>query len=376
MKVVYCTHSISSPGGMERVVSVKANYLAEKKGWEVFIVTTDQNGREPFFHISPAIKILDLGINYSENNNKCLPQKCISFLTKRSTHRKRLTKILETIKADIVVSLYPSESSFIPYIEDGSKKILELHYSRYFRIQYGRNGLLNLIDRIRTFYDQKIVKRFDHFVVLTQKDATQWDGIGNLTVIPNPAPSHHYKETTRLFRRVIAVGRLDYQKGFDRLIEIWKNIADRGINENWQLDIIGKGCWADMLNANIKRYDLENSVRILPPAKNIYKEYHKSDILVMTSNYEGFPMVILEALSCGLPVISYDCPCGPSEIIIDGYNGYLIENGDIERFANCLISLMTDNNKLEIMSKSAVKSIYPFNIRNIMSKWINLFENV
>ena len=163
----------------------------------------------------------DLGINYSDDNEKGAWKKITGYLRKRKLHKQKLTALLQQEKADIVISLYPSESSFIPSIKDGSKKVLELHYCKFFRLQYNRKGILGWIDKWRTRQDERIVRRFDKFVVLTNEDREYWGKLPNMEVIPNAAMhvSEHYSDVTE--KRVIAVGRLDYQKGFDRLIEAW-----------------------------------------------------------------------------------------------------------------------------------------------------------
>ena len=209
MKLIYCTHSLCNPGGMERVLVNKVTYLVEKLHWDVSIVTTDQKERAVFYPLPKGVRMTDLGINYSDDNAKHPMGKIFGYLLKRRTHRKRLTELLMKEKADIVVSLYPSESSFIPEIKDGSKKVLELHYCKFFRLQYGRSGLLGWIDRWRTKQDERIVSRFDKFVVLTKEDKGYWGDLPNIEVIPNAAKfiGNTYSDVLR--HRVIAVGRMD-----------------------------------------------------------------------------------------------------------------------------------------------------------------------
>ena len=217
MKIIYCICSIYNPGGMERVLLNKATYLAERMNWEVVVVTTDQQGKAPFYPFPKQIRLIDLDINYSVDNNQPAFTKITGYLRRRKLHRKRLTELLMKEQADIVVSLYPSESSFIPSIQDGSKKVLELHYCKFFRLQYNRTGLLGAIDRWRTWQDEQFVRRFDKFVVLTQEDKGYWGNLPNIEVIPNAAMFISDVHSDCTAKRVLAVGRLDYQKGFDRL---------------------------------------------------------------------------------------------------------------------------------------------------------------
>ena len=170
MKLIYCTHSTYNPGGMERVLLNKVTYLSVLPGWEVSVVTTDQHQRPPFYPFPAQVRMTDLEINYSDANETGVWRKITGYLRKRKEHKKKLTALLQKEKADIVVSLYPSESSFIPAIKDGSKKVLELHYCKFFRLQYGRKGLRGVIDKWRTCQDEHLVRRFDKFVVLTHED--------------------------------------------------------------------------------------------------------------------------------------------------------------------------------------------------------------
>ena len=157
---------------MERVLLNKVTYLVEHLHWDVIIVTTDQKGRSPFYPFPKAVRMIDLGIDYADDNVLSPWGKIQGYLRRRKLHRQRLTELLMKERADIVVSLYPSESSFLPEIKDGSRKVLELHFNKFFRLQYNRRGVLGWIDRFRTWQDEHIVRRFDKFVVLTEEDRT------------------------------------------------------------------------------------------------------------------------------------------------------------------------------------------------------------
>ena len=376
MKLIYCIHSVYNPGGMERVLANKVTYLVNKLHWNVSIVTTDQKKRPVFYSLPDGVKLIDLDINYSDDNNKHPVGKIIGYLIKRRKHRNRLTALLKKENADIVLSLYPSESSFIPYIKDGSKKVLELHYCKFFRLQYGRSGLLGLIDKLRTKQDEKIVRRFDKFVVLTNEDIGYWGNLPNIEVIPNAAMniSGHFSDVFSY--RVIAVGRLDYQKGFDRLIQAWKLIQERDEFKDWHLDIFGQGEWHDMLQKMINDFGLEQTVRINRPTNQIGDEYAKSSLIVMTSNYEGFGMVLVEAMACGVPAVAFDCKCGPKDIIRQGENGLLVADGDIEGLAEAMMRLMKDETLRKRMSENAKSIVNTYSEEVVMSKWVNLFTSL
>ena len=376
MKILYCTHSTYNPGGMERVLLNKVTYLSQLPGWEVSVVTTDQHQRPSFYPFPEKVRMTDLDINYSDDNDKGAWKKIFGYLRKRREHKRKLTALLEKERPDIVVSLYPSESSFIPDIKDGSKKVLELHFCKFFRLQYGRKGLLGWIDKWRTRQDERIVRRFDKFVVLTHEDKGYWGNLPNMEVIPNAAMHVSKSYSDVMNKRVIAVGRLDYQKGFDRLIEAWKLIQHTGEWTDWRLDIFGQGEWKDMLQQMIDERGLQHSVRINKPTKQIGEEYVKSSLLVMSSHYEGFPMVMIEAMACGLPVVSFDYKCGPKDIIQHGINGLRVPDGDIKALANAMRKVMTDEAYRRMLSQNARKVVDTYSEEAVMRQWIRLFTSI
>lgn len=376
MKLIYCIRATYNPGGMERVLLNKVSYLVREKGWNVTIVTTDQRGRPPFYSFPEEIRMIDLGINYADDNEKNVLLKISGYLKRRKVHKRKLAALLDKERVDIVVSLYPSESSFIPELKDGSKKVLELHFCKFFRLQYGRSGLLGFIDRLRTKQDEKIARKFDKFVVLTNEDKGYWGAMPNIEVIPNAAMSMGHNLSDGSAKRVIAVGRLDYQKGFDRLIQAWEIAQKNESFKDWTLDIFGQGEWQDMLQQMIDKAGLNHNTHINKPTNAIGKEYANSSLIVMTSNYEGFGMVLVEAMACGVPAIAFDCKCGPSDIIDNGKNGLLVKEGDIAGLAEAMMKLMGDEQLRKRMSVNARSVVETYSEETVMNKWISLFTSL
>lgn len=375
MKIVYCIASVYNPGGMERVLLNKVRYLVARGGYEISVVTTDQGGRPPFYTFPPEVKMVDLDVNYTHDNGGNPLKKIAGYLRRRRLHKERLNAFLMQEKADITVSLYPSESSFIPSLRDGSRKVLELHYCKFFRLQYGRSGLLGLADCFRTWQDGRIVRRFDRFVVLTREDAGYWGALPNLEVIPNAALAFPEVRRTPESRRVMAVGRLDYQKGFDRLLNAWALLPE-ALRAQWRLDIFGQGEWREMLEKQITSLGIGASARLAGATRAVFEEYGKSAFLVMSSHYEGFPMVMIEAMGCGLPVVSFACLCGPRDIIEDGKNGLLVEEGDVEGLAAAMQKLMEDDALRAKMSARALEVTQIYSEENVMKQWENLFKTL
>ena len=375
MKIIYCMADVYNPGGMERVLLNKLRWWASRGDCELLLVTTDQKDRPPFYEFPPQVHHIDLGINYKDDNGRNPVAKTLSYLRKRRKHKHKLTGLLMQEKADIVVSLYPSESSFIPDIKDGSKKVLELHFNKYFRLQYNRSGLLGLADKLRTRQDEKIVRKFDRFVVLTRQDAENWGRLPNLQVIPNAALNIPGLRHSLNNKRVIAVGRLDYQKGFDRLLEAWALIPEK-TRYGWRLDIFGQGEWEEMLKARAKELGIADSAVINKPTDKIFSEYASSDFLVMSSHYEGFPMVMIEAMACGLPAVSFDFMCGPRDIIVPEENGLIVKEGDIQALANAIKRLMEDPELLWKMSAEALKISSTYSEASVMAQWEKCFNDL
>ena len=373
MKIIYCIACTCHSGGMERVLTNKANYLA-RHGYEIVVVTTDQRGAQPFFPLEPSIRSIDLGINYDENNGKSFLNKLLHYPVKQALHRKRLKAVLMKERPNVTVSMFNNDAGFIPGIKDGSAKLLEIHFSKFKRLQYGRKGLWRLADRWRSKQDEKTVRKFDRFVVLTEEDKAYWGNLPNIMVIPNAISGIPAGTALLENKRVIAVGRYTYQKGFERLVDAWHLLASRF--PDWKLDIIGDGEERPLLEQRIRSYGLERQVTLTRPTQEIGKVYMEASILASSSRYEGLPMVLLEAQAFGLPIVAFQCKCGPKDIVSNGMNGYLVPEGDIADMTRRLETLMKDVTLRKRMGLKAKESASRFNEEAIMEKWMNTFQTL
>ena len=259
-------------------------------------------------------------------------------------------------------------------MNDGSKKLLEIHFSRYKRLQYGRKGVWKLVDLWRSRMDERTVKNYERFVVLTNEDKSYWGNLPNISVIPNAltysVPSSCLSPLTA--KRVIAIGRYGYQKGFDSLIDAWRII--HSFYPDWTLDIIGNGEWLNRLQQQINEYALEHSVFLKPPTRHIEDEYRRASLLVLSSRYEGLPMVLLEAQSFGLPIVSFACKCGPKDVITDGEDGFLVSEGNIPMLADRVLRLIENDDLRKRMGTNARHHSKAFSEERIMERWIDLFN--
>lgn len=350
----------------------KVRYLVEEKGWDVTVVTTDQHDRPSFYPFPEGVKMFDLEINYSEDNGKPFLKKLLGFWKRRRLHEKRFRDLLGQVKPDVVDCFYPGECSFVPELKDGSKKVMELHQSKLFHHQYNRTGLMGLADKVRARMDESLVRKFDRFVVLTEEDAKMWGEMPNIRVIPNAANFMAQKYSDCSEKRVIAVGRLDYQKSFDRLVLVWEKVHEK--MPDWRLDIFGQGEWKEMLQGMIDERGLQDCMRLNGPTKDIGKEYAESSMLVMSSHYEGFPMVMIEAMACGLPAVCFDFKCGPRDIIVEGENGVIVPDGDIDGLASAIIKLMKDEKLRKRMGENSKRVVETYSEEKVMRKWVSLYE--
>ena len=376
MKIVYTIAGFYRKAGMERILADKVNYLAQM-GHSILIVTTDQNGRDLAFPLEQSIKTIDLGICYEDNNGGSFVSKLVNYPIKKLEHHSRLESTLKWYKPDVTVSMFCGDETFLPDIKDGSKKVLEVHFSRYKRIQYGRKGLWAIADHLRSIVDGMTIERFDRFVVLTEEDYSYWKRPSNGCVIPNFI-SQLPEETSSLNTDIVlAVGRFCHQKGFDRLLSAWAIVSRRLQDDHgWLLRIVGDGDERDDLEQLADSLGIGSSVRIDYPKKDMDQIYRQASVLALSSRYEGFPLVLLEAQSYGLPIVSFDCKCGPKDIISHMVDGLLVPDGDIHDMAEALFRVITNRNLRTEMGQNAREHAAHWDKEETMKLWINLFENI
>ena len=217
------------------------------------------------------------------------------------------------------------------------------------------------------------LKKLKRFIVLSEEDKKKWTELDNVSVIYNPLSFFPKKVSTCKNKKVIAVGRYTPQKGFDLLIDSWKIVSEK--YPDWSLSIYGDGM-REELQAQIDNLHLNNNCKLEHTVSNITDKYLESSIFVLSSRYEGFGMVIIEAMACGLPSIAFTCPCGPKDIIKNGTDGILVENGNIEKVAKKICYLIEHEEKRIEMGKNARRNVERFKMENIGMQWEKLFDDV
>jgi len=377
LKLVYVTPALYMAGGVERVLTLKANYFAEHFGYDITIILTEGKGKPLFYPLSDKINVINLDINFEELWNCGFVKKVFLYLRKQREYKRALTKELMRIRPDITVSLLRREINFINDIKDGSRKVGELHVNRFNYRNFEANETNVIKSLFARYWMRDLVahlKRLDSLVVLTEEDKRSWKKIENVQVIPDPLSFAPQSVSPLTNKRVIAVGRYVYQKGFDLLLRSWAEVEKQC--PDWELVVYGEG---DRSPYEQLRQDLGidiNRCHLNSKTKDIEREYVNSSLFVFSSRFEGFGMVLVEAMACGLPIVSFDCPCGPKDIVRDGEDGLLIESGNVSAFTQGMISLMGDADIRKDMSVAAQRNVQRFKIGRVAQQWQQLFDMI
>jgi glycosyltransferase involved in cell wall biosynthesis len=379
MKLLYCIPELYNAGGMERVITEKVNYLATLANYEITIVTTDQQDKDIRFKLDNRIRLIHLNIDFDSHLNEKLFKKFLLHKRKLKLYRSKLIRIINELGVDICISLCGKEIEFLGNLPVKSKKIAEIHFSMNNRKQFilaRHTGFIwSIFGDIRTYQLKKSVINFDKLIVLTNNDFQQWKNTHkNVLLIPNPNPLSNSIYSNLKSKRVITIGKLDPQKGYDLLIESWALVARKF--PDWSLDIFGVGEWEHKLRSRIDELSLTTKVNLCGLTDDVLSNYLNSSIYVMSSRYEGLPMVLIEAMSCGLPIVSFDCEFGPSEIISDGKDGFLIPANDITQLAEKICMLIENKSLRMEFGLRAKNSAKRFSKLPIMNQWISLFDSL
>lgn len=374
MKIIYVLPSLEPSGGAERVITEKANYFVDIFGYEVYIITFYQpKDSTNFYPLSEKVQQIKLETpDYLQYKYKYPKRLFVKYRINNSL-RKAITQLIDKINPDIIIGVSYSKADMISSIKSGAKKIIECHEVKYFdSLSIFNRSIFSKVYHNYIYY-HFIEKNADLVVTLTNNAKAQWKRAKRVVTIPNSTSIQVKQHSSCEKKRIIAVGRLCEEKGFERLLTIWRTVSSK--HPDWQLAIFGEGKLKNKLENIIDTEHLRN-VFLYGTTKNIGKEYLNSSICVVTSYYEGFSLVILEAMKHGVPCIAFDCPFGPGSIIQDNLNGFLIKDGDIKQFAERLCYLIENTNIRKDLSNEAIKRAATFDIDVIMNKWKNLFENV
>ena len=358
-KICFLIGNLDNSGGTERVTSIIANELIKFKEYEIHILSL-KNGLNPFFDLNPLIQIntlytddVSMKIHFIETIYKI--RKFIKFYS-----------INTLIVVDSISCIFTVPALF-------GLKVNHICWEHF-------NFKVNLGTKFRDLGRILAAKYCNHIVTLTQKDKEFWEKhlsfikINKITPIHNPIINRKKcfdLEHKQNYKNILAIGRLSYQKGFDLLLEAWALVCKE--NLSWNLRIIGSGDCEFALKKLAKDLQIESYVEFIPHTKNINYYYETSSIYCLSSRFEGFPMVLLEALSFDLPIVSFDCDTGPREMIQHHENGLLVSPLNIYELKNSLLKIMTipaDKYKEYCINSQKIKN--NFYIENIITKWISI----
>lgn len=360
MKILYITPDITDSGGISRVISLKANYLISYFDYEVSILSVNDSSPNCFYDFNPAIKWFTI----KKSKNCFFFRNYIRFINKTISEENPEVIII----CDAVLWL------FIPwFLKTKTTVIFESHFSTAFQKDKFNCFYSKLRKKIILFWRNKTLKKFSYLVFVSKQASEEWE-LCNTKIIPNPLPFVIENKAALTNKKAMAVCINPYVKGLDRLLLVWSKIME--IHSDWVLDIYGNWAVNSEYLQLAQDLKLAKSVNFLPPTSDIKSSYNQCSIFLMTSRSEAFPMVLLEAMTSGVPCIAYDCPSGPRAIIEHKNNGFLIENGNSDSFVQKLELLIENENLRLQMGLNAHESVKKYEIEGVMKQWDNLFKDL
>lgn len=376
-KIVYIVGGLYQPSGMGQVLSCKVNYLAEHTDWQIYVVLTERPDLPFFYKLAPNVKFVNFDINYDELDTMPILKKFQAYRKKQIVYKKKLTSYLMEVKPDITISVIRREINFINDIQDGSYKIGEIHFAKPDYRKVNKLYLPSFVNRwITDKWQGMLIKqlaRLDKFVVLTEEDAGYWDMLANKVVIPNPITKLPSVVADTNNKLAISLGRYTSQKGFDMLIDAWAIVAK--LHPDWTLRIYGPGN-SKPYRDQVDKLGMQKHVFCLGSLDDVYKEMATASIYVLSSRYEGFGMVLVEAMATGLPCVAFSCPAGPKDIVSDHQDGILVEKNNVQKLAEAICFMIEHDKERQEYAAQAKINSQRFQLENIMQRWISLFNNI
>ena len=367
--------------GVERLMSDKMNYMAEQ-GHDITLVTYEQGAHPPVFPLHPSIKHFDLDTRFFTLQKYSLPQRLWKMHQLQKLFGKRLQQVVDKQQPDIIHATTYSLGLVkqILGLRTTAKLTMESQVSYESELKetiYKGRGILETFARR---YDRKVLSqlhRFDAFFTLTKGDTEKWrQHYDHITVIPNPLTRYpeEVKGHDKELRRIICAGRLVYQKGFDLFVQAFADIANQC--PDWHVDLFGSGEDEAMLRKMIGERGLEQRIIMHPATDRIYDEFQDSDFFVFPSRFEGWGLVIVEAMSCGIPVVSFRCDYGPEDIITDGKDGLLVTNGDTKELGEKILWIINHPEERRAMGQAARMTARKYRKEIISQQWIDVFSSL
>lgn len=365
MKIVYIYPTLAVWGGVERILVDKMNELARFYDYEIYVLTYNQGNHPVPYCLDNRVHHCDLKVRthvkYSYRGFRRLWEGY--KLQKMLYHRLKST--INTIVPDVIVTTTSGEISLLLKIKGLVPLLVESHGGYDHLVDFSR---MTMWHRYNLMKIRQRLKRVDAIATLTESDARKWrNDYDHVYVIPNIAhlnPIGIYSSCKE--KRILFVGRFAEQKGIPELLSVWSLVNKR--HPEWLLDMYGQG-GQDYFTQK------HPGVNIYEPTADIFDKYAESSMLILTSRWEPFGLVIPEAMSCGLPVVSFEGD-GPCQIITDGHDGFIVKNRDKQEMANRICELIENEDLRQQMSRNAIRTAQRYSSENIMPMWKNLFESL
>ncbi len=380
MKIVYCTNSLGTRGGIERVTIIKANALAEMDTNEVYIVFTDAKGFPETIHpLSPKVKVVDLNVGHWNDHYTSFWQRLFVPKWKMLKHYVRLQSFVSEVRPDIMISVGQCEKYILPILRHAKVLIREVHFNSTYRFDtYGQGWLNQFKAKMLHFVDFYLLCRvgYSRTYLLTEEDKLEnFKDASYIGYMHNPSTFTIDSQANAITKRenvVLAVGRLNYQKNFPSLLRIWASICKE--YPDWILRIVGEGPQKRELEEIILELNIGDSVDLVGYSSKVDEYMRAASIFTLTSMFEGFALVLVEAMACRLPVVSYETHYGPKDIVIDNVSGFLVRQNDETMFAQRLKLLIENLTLREKMAREAELRAEDFRVDKIAAKWMKEFN--
>lgn len=355
MKIVFSIKALNNSGGTERVTAILSKELANR-GHEVHVISFVGKDKETFFEMDERVKLHYLA-----------PTKDRHIFPVRDIRRIVLMRRLyKEIQPDIILIVDAGRSFVNIPAARGYKTITWEHFNVGVNWHLGHR------------LSRKIAAKYsDLIVTLTTPDAIAYKKIFNAKnsmCIYNPVTIDASEPSPINQKICVAIGRFSPQKNFIDLIRAWNSTRAR--KQGWKLRIIGAGEQKNMLESEISKLNLQDTIEMLPLQKNVVEQYKNASLYAMSSHHEGLPLVLIEAMAMGLPIVSYDCPTGPADIISHEKTGLLVPYMNVEALGEALDKVMLDEDLRKKFHEESLKEVEKFSVKTIVDKWESVFKNI
>ena len=375
MHILYIYAEISIKGGTDKILVEKANYLV-CHGYDVTIVTESQMGKPLSFKLEDKVCHIDIGLDFGKQYSQGTFRRFLTYSFLMYKYKRRLKRVVSEQRPDIIITAMGRSLSLLSKIDYNCVKIGEAHttkkHLRSLHLMEQRGGLFPLFAKYLRWKMCRNASKLDALVLLTPDDEEDWKSVVKTFVIPNPISFFPIEGAALDNKQVIMVGRYNDAKGYDYLIPAWEIVHQR--HPDWILQVYGSGELHDDVVRWVKERNLKKSVILNDPTDDIMSKYLESSICVLSSRYEGFSLVILESMGCGVPVVSFDCPYGPRNIIKNGEDGLLIDYLNVNALADGICCLIENERLRKKMGRNARVNVQRFSKECIMRQWEDLFH--